>query len=370
MTDLPRPDFIDRDPELVEREAIALYESLTQKTLYPAQPERLLLDVLAYRETLTRLAIQDAAEQNLVNYARGVNLDQLGALLDVVRLPESKARTTLQFTKATGAIALSVVVPAGTRASTQDGEQVFETEANLTIPAGQASGSVFADCTLAGAIANNLEAGQVSTLVDLVPSIASVTNTTKTNGGAAVEGDDRFRERVKLAPNKFSVAGSYGAYLYWILTADQTISDAAILSPFRVQVDIYPLTSSGLPTAEILDKVRDVVTASRIRPLTDNVTVLSPTAINYSLIAEVTLYSDADVANLQDALNQAAADFATLKRSRLGQDVPRSQAIAALSLPGVYAVSLVSPSVDLIVEPSQWANCINTQINIVGTNNG
>ena len=60
---LPEPSFIDRDPQAITAEIVAQYEQLTGKTLYPAQVERLLIDVIAYRETLVRIGIQEAAKQ-------------------------------------------------------------------------------------------------------------------------------------------------------------------------------------------------------------------------------------------------------------------------------------------------------------------
>mgnify|MGYP000411452045 FL=1 len=95
---LPEPSFIDRDPQAITAEIVAQYEQLTGKTLYPAQVERLLIDVIAYRETLVRIGIQEAAKQNLVAYARAPMLDYLGELVGVTRLPAQSARTTVRLT--------------------------------------------------------------------------------------------------------------------------------------------------------------------------------------------------------------------------------------------------------------------------------
>ena len=57
---LPRPHFVDRDPFTVTRESIGSYETMAGKALHPAQPERLMVDMVAYRETLTRIALQQA----------------------------------------------------------------------------------------------------------------------------------------------------------------------------------------------------------------------------------------------------------------------------------------------------------------------
>lgn len=63
---IAEPDFIDRDPAQITSEMIAQYEEASGKKLYPAQAERLLIDLFAYRENLVRIAIQEAAKQNLV----------------------------------------------------------------------------------------------------------------------------------------------------------------------------------------------------------------------------------------------------------------------------------------------------------------
>jgi len=369
LTDLPMPDFIERDATVVESEAIALYESLTQKTLYPAQPERLLLNVLHYRETLVRLAIQDAAEQNLVNYARGVNLDHLGALLGVTRLDAAAALVTLRFTKDSGATALSVVVPAGTRTQTQDG-MVFATLEDLTIAAGQTTGETIAEAQAVGEAGNGLIAGKIVILVDPVSLVASVSNTTTSNGGAAAEDDERLRTRIKLAPNLFSTAGPVGAYRYWALTADNSIVDVAILNPYRGQVIIYPLLNTGLPSSEILEKVETVLDDEKIRPLTDDLSVLAPTEVNFTLTASVVLYTSADAATLATQLDTAADTYVANLRAGLGRDVIRSQAIAALSLPGVYSVTLTSPVADVVVAGNEWANATSITISVTGSNDG
>ena len=59
---IAEPNFIDRDPAQITSEMISQYEDASGKKLYPAQAERLLIDLFAYRENLVRIAIQEAAE--------------------------------------------------------------------------------------------------------------------------------------------------------------------------------------------------------------------------------------------------------------------------------------------------------------------
>jgi len=83
---LTEPSFIERNPAVITAEMVTLWEAATGKTLYPAQVEALLIDLIAYRENLVRIGIQEAAKQNLVAYARAPMLDYLGELVGCYRL--------------------------------------------------------------------------------------------------------------------------------------------------------------------------------------------------------------------------------------------------------------------------------------------
>lgn len=106
---LTEPDFIERDADKITAEMIAKYEADTGKTLYPAQAERLLIDLWAYREMLVRVAVQEAAKQNLVAFAREPMIDYLGELVGVYRLAAQPATTTLQFS-VDEALAIDVLI--------------------------------------------------------------------------------------------------------------------------------------------------------------------------------------------------------------------------------------------------------------------
>lgn len=85
---LAKAHFIDRDANVITAELIELYEKLSNKKLYPAQADRLFIDVIAYREMLIRTQIQQACEQNLLAFANGVMLDYLGDFFGVLRLDD------------------------------------------------------------------------------------------------------------------------------------------------------------------------------------------------------------------------------------------------------------------------------------------
>lgn len=226
---LTEPDFIERDADKITAEMIAQYEAATGKTLYPAQAERLLIDLWAYREMLVRVAAQEAAKQNLVAFAREPMIDYLGELVGVYRLAAQPATTTLQFS-VDEELAIDVLIPAGTRVSASD-SIIFATDTDVVLKAGLLLVNATATCTEPGAAGNGWQPAQVSQLLDEIDNVdLQVTNLAASSGGSEQEDNDRLRERIKLAPESFTNAGSRMAYRFNAMQAHPNIVDVAVLS--------------------------------------------------------------------------------------------------------------------------------------------
>lgn len=366
---LPEPNFIDRDPDAITAEIVAQYELLSGKTLYPAQVERLLIDVIAYRETLVRIGIQEAAKQNLVAYARAPMLDYLGELVGVTRLPAQPAKTTLRFTVETP-LATSLLIPAGTRVEGGDGAVTFATDADVTLLAGQLSVDAAATCEEPGAGGNGWQPGQISSVVDELGDVeVEAANASVTSAGYDEEDDDRLRERIKLAPEAFSTAGSRLAYVFHAKSAHQAIVDVAVLSPTPGVVKLYPLLTTGLPDANMLSLVEAKCSADRVRPLTDQVQALAPTPVDYAIDAQLVLYTNVDAASVRAAAQANAEAYKADRAAGLGRDVVPSQEITALQVAGVYQVVLNAPTLKQLAE-NEWARCTGITLTVTGAANG
>ena len=368
---LPPPVFLDDadglDPNLILADMIAAFETAAGRTLQPAQVERLLINLYAYRESLVRNAIQYAAQQNLLAFAIFPMLDYLGQLVGVTRLAAQSAVTTLDFTL-TAALTVPITIAQGTLAGTGDGQYSFATVAPLAIPAGSLSGTVSAAAVQAGAGANGYLPGQVNVLLSPSAIVASVSNAVVTAGGSAPETDDHLRTRIQAAPNQFSVAGPSGAYRFFALGVDPSIVDAQIVSPAPGQITAYILTGpitvqpqsapnlAGEAGAPLLGRVASALSADSVRPLTDTVNVLAVTEVDYQITAVVTLYSDADPVATMAAANTAAVQYALGLAAKIQRDIVPSQVIAALSVAGVYEVALSAPAYTQL-SAGQWANC-------------
>jgi hypothetical protein len=79
-------NFITKDPETILSDIIALFQSKAGTTLNDADPERILIDIMAYREVLTKNQMEWLMHQNFVQLAEGLLLDYWGALFGVTRI--------------------------------------------------------------------------------------------------------------------------------------------------------------------------------------------------------------------------------------------------------------------------------------------
>ena len=218
--------------DLYDETIIALSEAIGEP-LYPGDERRIFTESALAVLIPMMNSVQDAALQTTLRYARGEVLDALGERLDVHRLGGTPAETTIRFT-ASMERATPLIIPQGTKV-TQDSTYYFATDVESSIPAGQLYVDIPATATVDGEGANGIPPGEISTLVDLLPYIESVENLTETSGGDdgetyTEEGDDRFRERIRIAPAKLSVAGPEQAYIYWAKTADAGIADVSAIS--------------------------------------------------------------------------------------------------------------------------------------------
>lgn len=353
---LPEAHFADLSASEVESAILDAYERLAGLTLQPGDPVRLFLESLAYVISVQNQVIELAGRQGLLAYARGAHLDHLGALMGVTRIPAQPARLTLRFALGE-ALGFSVPIPEGTRAATRDGKIAFATLAAAEIPAGALHADVPALCTSAGAQGTGLVPGQVNQLVDPLPFVVSAGNITASAEGADIEDDERLRERIRLAPETFTVAGSAGAYEARVLAVDAAIEAVAVTTPEPGVVDIrLVLTGGELPDETMLALVREALSAETVRPLTDTVCVAAPEVVEYAVSGRWYLRrADAPLlSGVTAAVARAVDDWRLWQRSRPGRDINPSRLIAAVQAAGAKRVELDAPAFT-VLEPVQVA---------------
>lgn len=346
LVELPDIQFVEQDVDTVFLELVTVFQGITGRTLNRSDPEMLVMRAFAQLFVQQRVLINQVAKGELLRYARGVILDYLGEP-NTPRLQAEPAVTTERFTLSIPLVTPQII-PAGTRIAPDgaEGTIMFATREAVTIPAGNTTVDVLIECLTPGVIGNGFLPGQLTTLIDPLPFVASVTNLTTTAGGADTEDDDSYRERIRMAPESFSTAGPEQGYIYWAKTASAAIVDVAAITEKPGEVTILPLLEGGIiPTQEILDAVTEKVNSRKIRPLTDKVTVQAPGVVPYDIVLTYYINREraAESAVIQAAVIKAVESYALWQKSKLGRHINPSELISKIMNAGALRVEVVSP---------------------------
>ncbi len=351
VKDLPDVSFIDNDTlQAMQARLVTNFENeykrITGKeiSLSPSDPNRIVLYAHALELYQVEQYIDRAGKQDLIKYSYGEFLDNLGAGRGVIRKQPASAKTTLRFTLSE--IRPSAVgIPEGTKV-TNGNLLFFKTVGYNEIPVGKTYVDIQGICTQNGVQGNELLSGQINTMVDLIPYVESVTNITKTEGGADLETDDSLAERIFLAPSGYSVAGPDDAYKYHAKTYNQTIGDVNVTSPNPVEVEIrFVLKDGSLPTKTMIDGLTQYLQDENIRPLTDKVTVLAPETVAFDM--QLTYYinrSDQSKAGMiQAEVGQAITDYINWQTMTIGRDINPSELMKRIIEAGAKRAEITSP---------------------------
>ena len=352
IKNLPDISFIDNKTiDQVRQEMVADYESFISEatgqtvTLERSSVHRMELYAAAAQIYQAMQYIDRQGKQNILKYSYSDFLDNLAIFKGVTRNPATAATTTLRFTlsaerdTATG-------IPQGTRVSTA-GSIYFATDVYAEIPAGSTTVDVPATCTVAGTDGNGFAVGELSTIVDPIPYVASVSNTTATEGGAEIESDDDLAERVFLAPGAYSTAGPEDGYLYHAKAYSAAIGDVVATSNQAAgTVDIVFIMADGsTPGEEMIEGLEGYLQGKTIRPMTDLVRVAAPQEVTYTI--NLTYYinrsDSAKAVTIQAAVAQAVADYQTWQRA-IGRDINPSQLVRMIMDAGAKRVTVTAPT--------------------------
>lgn len=348
----PDISFIDNVTiEDVRDEMVADYEEYMTKntgqtvTLPRSSPHRGVLYAAALQIYQAFQYIDRAGKQSLLKYSYSDFLDNLALLKGVTRSPATAAVTTLRFTVSTVRQA-ATAIPKGTRVSA-GGSVYFATDEYAEIPAGGTTVDVAATCTVSGTEGNDLAAGNLTTMVDPLPYVAGVTNTTATEGGADVESDDDLAERIYLAPGAYSTAGPEDGYLYHAKQFNPSIGDVVATSNQAAgTVDIVFIMADGkTPGTEMINGLKEYLNGRTRRPMTDLVNVSAPVEVTYtvSLTYYINRSDSARAVAIQEAVQAAVADYLVWQRT-IGRDINPSKLVALVMAAGAKRVTVTAPT--------------------------
>jgi phage-related baseplate assembly protein len=349
------PDF-DTVLQRLVSDYEARYEEETGKkvVLRPGDKEYIELTVYAAEFFQMYQQIDFSAKMNLLKYSKGDYLKHLGAFKKTFVQEPKAAVTTARFTLSESRKEV-VYIPAGTRITAGDGIY-FETDDYAEVTAGETYVDIDCTCQTAGTVGNDYTPGQLEIIVDPVPYVATVSNITKTDGGAGEETEESFRERIYLAPSSYSTAGPSDAYEYWVKQYNSAaIEDVKIHEPTDAIVDIrILLNGGGLPSKAFCDGVLAFLKENPIIPLTDNDKLAAPDVVKYDLKATYYI-ARSDINNLDSIKEnvEAAKDtYLNWQKTKIGRDINPDALTEFVRAAGGKRVVITSPVFQRIPETS------------------
>lgn len=410
--------IFDIDPEKEEQELRAYFtDELTHKPLYAGQCEATMISLISYQSSVNKIKYAESLKMCLLRYAKGIWLDLYGEFWHCPRIKATPAEDVLQV-KLFDVFEVDKILPKDSEIETKDGLYVFKTLEDLIIPSGQMYGTVKIESELAGAALNDYAAGDINSLVKNYEYIESVTNLNGASGGSDPEEDDDYRERLFLAPEKLSTAGTETGYKYLAMSAHKDIIDVSVDLPqepasvtigesvyvenggvfddeavtgtvnyktgvmeltfaepvsavkIRIEpaatVELRILTKDGEASSAILGAVDETLSPYDKRPMTDNVLSYSASKVNFTVSGKVIIERNANYATVCEAIDTALAKYFELVRSQLECDVLLSDIIKVIKLvEGVYDVELTSPTASLKGSKKIFYNGLKGDLNIV-----
>ena len=348
----PDVSFIDgKTIDDVRREMVADYEAyMASATGQPVSLDRASVHRMELYAAAAQIYqgfqyVDRAGKQNLLKYSYSDFLDNLGRFKGVERGEPKAATTTLRFT-ASAVRTTALGIPKGTKAVSA-GSVYFETVEYAEIPAGGRSVDVAAVCTVTGTEGNGLAPGELDTMVEPLPYIESVANTTETAGGAEKESDQSYAENIFLAPGAYSTAGPEGGYIFHARQFNPNVGNVVATSNQEAgTVDlVFILADGSTPGEEMIAGLQEYLRDNNVRPMTDLVTVSAPEEVAYTIkLAYYINRSDsARAVTIQAAVETAVADYQVWQRT-IGRDINPSKLVELIMAAGAKRVEITAPA--------------------------
>ncbi|MGL5123275.1 MAG: baseplate J/gp47 family protein [Fusobacteriaceae bacterium] len=355
--------LINSDAKEILTDALSFHEEITGDKLPVGSEITFIYSTVAAALAAAKAEMNEVALGNYLKYAKGDRLDLKGDLFGIRgdRLPANKARTTIRC-YISDIIDRDIIIPIGSRFSKDD--LIFRNEKIGIIK----SGTLFADIAVVsekeGELAQIL-IGEIKTSIDRYDYYQKCENITPVVGGANIEDDERYRERIRLIPESFTTAGSEESYVFAVKKSSSLVTQVKINSPIPNVINIYVIGESiEKLSVEEKNKILSEVNSIKVRPLGDKVTVLDPTFRNYEIDVEYTTYDNSIMSKsiLEDTLIKKLNLFTS--NFEIGEDLNIQDIIKIFKDEGVKRVNLKSLE-DIKISELEIAKCNSISLKYV-----
>lgn len=341
----------------------------------PSAPHTVLLEAFAWLLAQQAYRLNRVPEQNFVAFAN---------LFGIEPRPATFAETILRFT-VDAPINTTVNIPAETQVSDADGNYVFETISDLSIPSGQMTGEVTARCSVAGQIL--LSSNILTELIDPIAFVEMVTNPSAIDSGTNFESLESTLNRVKRYQRR-------GERLVSTKDLEEAILDEALegngivrVFPFIKNGEFFDINGQTTPipghTTVIvgtkiggnIDDLMRLKVASLLEQSVGNqfIYIVDPIFIGFDVEVKIRLKTGSPQGTVVGAIENNLRNFYAPAREQFGRPIFRSEIIAVIEgTAGVDRIEtqqntqiLATPETDIRLAEYQLARLDEVIISVV-----
>ena len=341
LLDLPAPEVVEVfDWESLRAHKLALFIEIAKSKgieYIPSASDDIMtmIEADAYVEQLLRTRINNAVKAQLLLFAKGSDLDHLGATrYGVLRLEGAKPYADFTF-KLSTPLSYDINLPKNMQLS--DGNGTYALLMNdVLIVSGETTANGSVELQL------YVESSDVKTdvITTPLPYVVTATQNAPFANGADIEDDERFRERIWLSRESKSTAGSILTYKYYASTSDVRIVDVQVITDTAGVVKIYLLSVDGVADSVMISRVSAALNVENIRPLTDDVQVNSATIIAATIEANIVLYDMTYESSVRELIESRIKENTLI----FGKSLTLSKIYGLLESEMVKDITLVKPT--------------------------
>lgn len=333
----------------------------------PSSPHTVLLEVMGWLAAQLARRINHLPERDEIEFAR--------LFIDELR-EATPATTTLSFT----AGEMDTVIPAGTLVSTADGAYVFATAEGLEFPIGAGETiPVAGTCTVPGRVL--LSSDTLTTMVDPIAFVDSVTNADPIDSGSAAETVDQALDRARNYQRRALRLVSAKDLEDFI--SEEVLAGAGIVRVFPfIKAGDFEVNRAGHTTVVVMTPTGNPVSAEIKAAIVDGleqligsqfVYLLDPQFVEFDVDAEIKIEGITPQLTIKAAVEANLRAFYATKRGNFGRRILRSEIIAVIEgTPGVDRINsdvdgpiVGSPAVDVVLAPYQLPKLVNVELTVV-----
>ena len=199
-------------------------------------------------------------------------------------------------------------------------------------------GGVFLHVGLVASVQRHQPVDHSEDILDPVPFVTGVSNSTESAGGSDMEDDDRYRLRVVNAFERVSKAGPREGYIENVKAVSPDIIDVKVIRPQPGHIEITPLMANGVSTDEIHAAILARLDPETTVPMGDYVSIVRAVPVPFDVVMTLKVEPGAAADVQSKADDVISGRFAVWTQTLGAQIAPSALVEAARSVIGVVGV--------------------------------